>query len=126
MRNDTQMYFGPVNVAAEMRAAGKIGILAVATTSRVPTMKDVPTIAEFGLPGFSYDAWFGIMAPANTPADIISRLNAEIGAVLDRADIRDMLQGTGALPVHDTAADFNSIIAKDVAKLAAMFPAGIR
>lgn len=126
MRNDTQMYFGPVNVASEMKAAGKIGVIAVATASRVPTMKDVPTIAESGLPGFSYDAWFGIMAPANTPADIISRLNAEIGAVLDRADLRELLQGTGALPIHNTAAEFNSIIAKDTAKLAAMFPAGIR
>ena len=101
MRNDTQMYFGPVNITSEMAAAGKVRVLAVATAERVPTMKDVPTIAESGLPGFKYDAWFGVMAPVNTPQNILTKLNREISEALDREDVHSRLLGTGALPLHE-------------------------
>lgn len=126
MRNDTQMYFGPVNIASEMVTAGKVRVLAVATAERAPTMKDVPTIAESGLPGFKYDAWFGVMAPVKTPQNIVTKLNSEISEVLDREDVRSRLVGTGALPLHDSVADFNAIIANDTAKFATMFPDGIK
>jgi tripartite-type tricarboxylate transporter receptor subunit TctC len=126
MRNDAQMYFGPVNVAAELMAAGKVRILAVATSERVPTMKDVPTIAESGLPGFKYEAWFGIMAPANTPRGIISRLNAEIGDILRRPDVTERLAATGALPLYGTPDEFDKIIAKDTARLTEMFKDGVK
>jgi tripartite-type tricarboxylate transporter receptor subunit TctC len=126
MRNDTQMYFGPVNVAAELMTAGKVRVLAVATSERVPTMKDVPTIAESGLAGFKYEAWFGVMAPANTPPLIISRLNAEIGDILKRPDITERLAATGAVPLYGTADEFNKIIARDTARLTDMFKDGVK
>jgi tripartite-type tricarboxylate transporter receptor subunit TctC len=126
MRNDTQMYFGPVNVAAELMAAGKVRILAVATSERVPTLKDVPTIAESGLPGFRYEAWFGIMAPAHTPPSIISRLNVEIGDILRRPDVTERLAATGAVPLYSTPDEFNKIIARDTARLTEMFKDGVK
>jgi tripartite-type tricarboxylate transporter receptor subunit TctC len=126
MRNDTQMYFGPVNIAAELMAAGKIRILAVATSERVPTLKDVPTIAESGLPGFKYEAWFGIMAPVNTPPAIISRLNTEIGDILRRPDVTERLATTGAVPLYGTPDEFNKIIARDTARLTEMFKDGVK
>jgi tripartite-type tricarboxylate transporter receptor subunit TctC len=126
MRNDTQMYFGPVNVAAELMAAGKVRVLAVATADRVPTMKEVPTIAESGLPGFKYEAWFGIMAPAGTPAAIISRLNKEIGDILRRKDVAERLAATGAVPLLSSAAEFDRTIAGDTAKLTDMFKDGVK
>ncbi len=126
MRSDTQIYFGPVNVAAELRAAGKVRVLAVATSERVPTMQEIPTIAESGLPGFKYDAWFGIMVPANTPRPIIARLNQEIGDILRRADVSDRLAATGAVPLLSSAEEFDHIIAGDTAKLTAMFKEGVK
>jgi tripartite-type tricarboxylate transporter receptor subunit TctC len=126
MRNDAQLYFGPVNVAAELKAAGKIRILAVATAERVPTLKDVPTIAESGLPGFKYEAWFGIMAPANTPRAVVSRLNAEIGGILRRPDVTERLAATGAVPLFGTPEEFDKIIANDTAKLTEMFKDGVK
>ena len=126
MRNDAQMYFGPVNVAAELKAAGKIRILAVATAERVPTLKDVPTIAESGLPVFKYEAWFGIMAPANTPRAVVSRLNAEIGGILRRPDVTERLAATGAVPLFGTPEEFDKIIANDTAKLTEMFKDGVK
>jgi tripartite-type tricarboxylate transporter receptor subunit TctC len=126
MRNDTQMYFGPVNVAAELMQAGKVRILAVATAERVPTMKNIPTIAESGLPGYSYEAWFGIMAPNGTPRPIIERLNKEIGDILRSPDVREKLIGTGAIPLPMGADEFTKIIARDTAKLQEMFKDGIK
>lgn len=126
MRNDTQIYFGPVNVAAELRAAGKVRVLAVATSERVPTMKDIPTIAESGLPGFKYDAWFGIMVPANTPRPIIARLNQEIGDILREKDVSGRLAATGAVPLLSSAEEFDRIIAGDTARLTGMFKEGVK
>jgi tripartite-type tricarboxylate transporter receptor subunit TctC len=126
MRNDTQMYFAPVSVAAELKAAGKVRIIAVVTDTRVPTMKDVPTAAESGLPGFKYEAWFGIMAPAGTPKPILTRLNSEIIDILKRPDVAERLVGTGAIPLYGSPEEFDQIIAGDVAKLTAMFKDGVK
>jgi tripartite-type tricarboxylate transporter receptor subunit TctC len=125
MRNDVQMYFGPVNVAASLMSAGKVRVLAVATAERVPTMKDVPTIAESGLPGFKYAAWFGIMAPANTPRPVVSRLNKEIVDILERPDVAERLSATGAVPLTSSPEDFDKIIAADTARLTEMFKGGV-
>ena len=67
--------------------AGKLRALAVTTRTRSPLMPDVPTVAESGLPGYETVAWFGVLAPAGTPKDVVNRLSAEIGE--DRALARD-------------------------------------
>jgi tripartite-type tricarboxylate transporter receptor subunit TctC len=126
MRNDTQMYFGPVNVAASLMDAGKVRVLAVATAERVPTLKHVPTIAESGLPGFKYEAWFGVMAPANTPRPIVTRLNREIVDILKRPDVAERLSATGAVPLTSSPEEFDKIIAADTARLAEMFKDGVK
>lgn len=126
MRNDTQMYFGPVNVAMGLAAAHKVKILAVATGERVPTMKAVPTIAESGVPGFDYKAWFGIFAPAGTPRDIIERLNREIGDALKQPATAEKLVATGAIPMTSSPEELDKINASDTAKLKEMFKNGIQ
>ena len=127
MRGDTQMYFAPVNVSTELTIAGKVRAIAVATGERVPTMKDVPTIAESGLPGFKYDAWFGMMAPADTPAPIIARLNKEIVDILKRPDVVERLASPpGRSRCRAAPRQFDKVIAGDTAKLAAMFKDGVK
>lgn len=126
VRGDAQMYFAPVNVSTELMIAGKVRGIAVATGSRVPTMKDVPTISESGLPGFKYDAWFGVMVPAGTPKPIIARLNKEIVDILKMPDVIERLAGTGSVPLTSSPEEFDKVIAGDTAKLGQMFKDGIK
>ena len=125
VRGDTQLYFVPINISRELMSAGKIRVIAVATAERVPSMKDIPTVAESGLPGFKYDSWFGVMAPAGTPKPVIARLNREIVAILKEPDVVTKLDGTGAVPLTSMAGEFDAIIAADAGKLAQMFKAGV-
>ena len=91
MRNDVQMFFTLWNVGSDLIQAGKVRALAVTTTDRLPKLADVPTFAEAGLPEFSYDAWFGILAPAGTPPDIVKKINADIAAVIELPDVQQRL-----------------------------------
>ena len=126
VRGDTQLYFAPVNVSTELMIAGKVRAIAVATAERVPTLKDVPTVSESGLPGFKYDAWFGIMVPAGTPKPIIDRLNKEIVDILKLPEVIARLAPTGSVPLTSSAEAFDKVITGDVAKLTSMFKDGIK
>lgn len=77
------LYFGSLPSALPMVKAGKVRVIAVAGPKRLPAIPDVPTAKESGFPDFDVDAWYSIAAPANTPREIVSRLNAEIGRILD-------------------------------------------
>ena len=126
MRGDTQMYFTPINVGAELVQAGKVRALAVATATRNPTMKDTPTIGEAALPGFKYDSWFGLLAPAGTPREIIAKVNRDVAEILKTDDIKAKFaaQGVEAMALAPDA--FDAIIAADTAKLADMFKDGVK
>ncbi len=75
--------------------SGKLRGIAVASSRRSPVLPDLPTMAEAGLPGFSADSWFGVMAPAGTPRDIIARLNAEVVKALDATEVKDIITRQG-------------------------------
>ena len=81
-------------VASQMKS-GKLRILATLAGHRSPSMPDVPTFAEAGVPGVSLDQWLGIVAPANTPSPVIERLNAEINRALKTKDLRSKLVAQG-------------------------------
>ena len=82
--------------------AGKIRALAVATAKRSSALPEVPTIAEAALPGFEVTTWFGALAPAKTPKEIVAKLNAEIVKILGMPDVRKRLLDSGAEPVGNT------------------------
>jgi tripartite-type tricarboxylate transporter receptor subunit TctC len=126
MRGDTQMYFTPINVGAELVQAGKVRALAVATATRNATMKDTPTIGEAALPGFKYDSWFGLMAPAGTPRDIIVKINRDVVDIIKTDDIKTKFdaQGVEAMPLTPEA--FDKIIADDTSRLAEIFKDGLK
>ena len=121
MRGDAQVYFGPVSAAFELKDAGKVRVLAVATAERAPIMKDIPTIAESGLPGFTYNAWLGVLAPASTPRDIVARLNSEIARVIERPGFADRLLATGAVPLLSSSETFTRTMAEETEKLRILF-----
>ncbi len=98
--------------------AGKLRALGVTSARRSPAAPDIPTIAESGVPGYEVDSWFGILAPAGTPAHIIARLNTEIVKILQMPDVNERLAEQGAQPVGGTPQQFAEHIRKETAKWA--------
>ena len=105
------------NVIQHIRA-GKMRALAVTTSQRTSMAADVPTMIEAGVPGYEMTAWFGIVAPASTPPDIIAKLNAEANKMLASPDIRDRFTKAGVEPVGGTSAEFGRHLQTEVAKWA--------
>jgi len=99
--------------------SGRLRALAVTTRSRTPSMPDLPTVAE-SLPGYETVAWFGVLAPAGTPKDVINRLSAEIAKIARSPDMRERLEGMGAEPVGSTPEEFGAVMARDIAKWTAL------
>ncbi len=100
--------------------------IAVATLKRDPGMKDLPTVSESGLPGFKYDSWFGILAPAGTPRDIVDKVNRDVTEVIQNDAVKATLAAQGVEPMSMTPDAFDKTIAADTAKLAVIFKDGIK
>jgi tripartite-type tricarboxylate transporter receptor subunit TctC len=97
--------------------AGKLRALAVTGAKRAAPLPDVPTMAEAGVPGYEATAWFGYLAPAGTPREIIDRLNAEIAKALESSEVRDRLApgGLSELP-GGTPERFGDFVKSEIAK----------
>lgn len=100
--------------------AGKLRALAVTTKARSALMPELPTMTEAGLPGYETVAWFGVLAPAGTPPDIVNRLSMEIGKIVRSPEMRDRLVAMGAEPVGGTPEEFKTVIDRDIAKWKAL------
>jgi tripartite-type tricarboxylate transporter receptor subunit TctC len=96
--------------------AGQLKILAVAGPVRWPTLPDVPTVAESGVPGYDVVGWYGWLYPAGTPQAIVDKTNAALKEVLGRADIREQLAKVGAVVHVSTPAEFAKHIEDETAK----------
>ena len=86
--------------------AGKLKVLGITSGKRFPTLRDIPTVAEQGLPGFEAISWSGVCAPGGTPRAIVDRIQAEVARVLKVPDIRDRLLRDGIEPVGGTPDEF--------------------
>jgi tripartite-type tricarboxylate transporter receptor subunit TctC len=93
---------GLATVASLVRG-GKLKLIGVTTRARLSQFPDVPTVAESGLPGFEFNSWFAVMAPAGTPSEIVTRLNAEIVKALADPEVREKLAAQG-LTIRGTSA----------------------
>jgi tripartite-type tricarboxylate transporter receptor subunit TctC len=98
--------------------AGKMRALAVTSATRNPRLPDVPTMKEALPPGFELNAWFGILAPAGVPADVVNRLNTEINKVLNDPAIRERMQADGTAVFTSTPEEFAALMKSDTARLA--------
>lgn len=96
--------------------AGRVRGLAVSGAKRSPIAPDIPTIAESGFPGFEVSGWYGILAPANTPAAIVTRLNSEIVAILRSPEMRERLAADGSEAVGGTPQQFGDQLRSEIAK----------
>ena len=95
---------------------GTVKALAVTTADRFPSLPDVPTVAESGVPGYEVSAWFGLLAPAKTPKPIVDRLRTEIAAVLAEPDMKARLLELGGVPGGISPEEFGAIVRQEVAK----------
>ncbi len=91
--------FSSIPFAADFARDGRLRILAVASEVRVPQAPGVPTMAEAGVPGMIMRDWFGIFAPARTPADIIRRYNEALNGILTEADVIQAISAQGMMPI---------------------------
>ncbi|MGZ8154785.1 MAG: tripartite tricarboxylate transporter substrate binding protein [Burkholderiales bacterium] len=122
-----QIYFSTITAALTHVQAGKLRGLAVTTTKRVNLIPDVPTVAESGLPGFEIVGWFGIFAPAGTPAPVVAKLNAEINEVLRLPEMQRRFSSQGLIPGSGTAEDLGRFLRSELAKWGALIrEAGIK
>jgi tripartite-type tricarboxylate transporter receptor subunit TctC len=113
IRGDSQLYLSSVNLALDLMQAGRVRALAVTTTSRVAPLPDTPTAAESGLPDYSYDSWFGVLAPANTPSPIVEKISRDIARVLQLPDVQDRLTKLGMITSTQGPAKFDELVRKD-------------
>jgi len=102
---------------------GKARALAVTSKTRVPDLPDVPTIAELGYPDYESLSWYGFVAPAGTPADIIARLNAEMSKALKQPRLIKALKAQGAEILGGSPEQFGAFIAAEIARWAPLVKA---
>jgi len=109
------MFSPPTTVQAFVRA-GKLKALATTGAKRSKFFPDVPTVAESGLPGYESVGWFGLLAPAHTPKEVVDKLNRAVVAIMGTQDFKDRLAQLGAEPEPQAPEEFGHYINADVAK----------
>ena len=113
---DVQGVFASIGLAAPNVKAGKLLALATTGPVRSAALPDVPTFKEQGYPELEFSSWFGIVAPAKTPPDIIAKLNADIVKAVRSADGKTRLEDAGFRVTGTSREDFVRIISADTAK----------
>jgi tripartite-type tricarboxylate transporter receptor subunit TctC len=115
LAGQVQVMFDIIIVSIQHVRAGKLRALAVTSATRVPTLPDLPTVADF-VPGYEVFAWQGLGAPKDTPPDIIAKLSSEITAGLANPKIKERLADLGGLPMPMSPADLGKLIAGETEK----------
>jgi tripartite-type tricarboxylate transporter receptor subunit TctC len=113
-----QLMFDSLPSSIQFVKSGAIRALAVTTPRRSSALPDVPTIAEAGYPGFSMSTWYGVWAPAGTPAAVVQRLSSEIAAIVRLPEVRSQFEKLGAEPVGNTPAEFTAFTKAELVKWA--------
>jgi tripartite-type tricarboxylate transporter receptor subunit TctC len=117
LSGQVQLMFSSVVAILPHIKAGKVRALAVTGTKRLASTPGLPTIAESGFPGYEASSWYGILAPAGTPRDIVTKLNAELSKALSQPEVRNSLLAEGAEPVGGTPEQFAAHIRSEKERL---------
>ena len=111
-----QMSFQPPNAVVSHAKSGKLKAIAITGDKRSPSLPQVPTLTEAGLSDFDVKTWFGILAPAGTPKEIVDKLSAEIARIVAMPDIRNKLDSQGMDPFISSAEQFAALMKTDMVK----------
>lgn len=120
MAGQVQVVVGNITAAGALVNGGRLRALAVTGKERSKLMPDVPTVSESGVPGFENSGWFGLMAPAATPRDVVTRIQADTAKVLATPEFRAKLADQGMVPIADTPEAFARAIDEESQKWAAV------
>jgi tripartite-type tricarboxylate transporter receptor subunit TctC len=112
------MSFDTITPVLSQIRAGKLRALAVTTLKRSPSLPDVPTLDEAGLKGFDLGTWFGILAPAATPKEVVTRLNTELVKIIHSPEFRKKMEDIGAEPIGNTPGQMARQISEDTQRFA--------
>jgi tripartite-type tricarboxylate transporter receptor subunit TctC len=127
MAGRIDFFFAPLVSALPLIKDNRLTALAVGSAKRSSLLPDVPTTVEAGVPNSEFNFWIGMLAPANTPKDVIARLNQEVQKVLQLPEVRERFVSLGAEPQPTSAAQFDAFIKSEVATLGAIVKtAGIK
>ena len=107
-------FFSPISAALPNIREGKLVALAVSTAKRSSVLPNVPTIAESGLPGFDYNLWVGLFAPAGTPADVVDKIARDVGRAIATSEVKERLTALGAEAMPLTPAEFTKFVGAEI------------
>jgi tripartite-type tricarboxylate transporter receptor subunit TctC len=117
LAGNTQVMFDNLTSSLPHIRSGRLKALAVTSRVRSPALPDVPTMEEAaGLKGFDATAWFGLLAPAGTPREIVDKIQRDVAQILSQPEMRERFAGQGALPVGDTPDQFAAFIRAEIEK----------
>ena len=124
LAGDIQLtYATPLSGYAHLKS-GRLKALAVAAPSRYPTLPEVPTTAEAGLPGFEVDFWYALLGPAGMARELVSRIQRDAAAVLLASSMKDTMLAQGCIPVGGTPAELSTLIQNEYALWSRVVKAG--
>jgi tripartite-type tricarboxylate transporter receptor subunit TctC len=127
LSGEVMLSFASLPPAVPHIRTGKLNALAVASAQRAPALPALPTISEAGVPGYEAGIWYGLSVPAGTPNEVIARLHAELGRVLQQADIVQQLDRAGFQPRSSTPAEYGALKRSEIEKWAKVIKAaGVR
>jgi len=106
-------FFSPISAALPQVKEGRLVALGVSSAQRSSILKDVPTIAESGLPAFDYNLWVGLFGPAGMPPELVDRISKDVQRALGSAEIKERLASLGAEPMPMTPAEFRAFTRND-------------
>jgi tripartite-type tricarboxylate transporter receptor subunit TctC len=113
-----QMMFDAISTVTPLLQGGQVRAIGTTGKQRTSALPDVPTISEAGVPGYETSIWFGLMAPAGTPKDIVDKLNAEVRKVLAHPDVKALWTRQGVTPIDVSQAEFEKFLRDDIDKWA--------
>ncbi len=114
MAGRTAFYMAPINTVVGQMKEGKLAALGVSTRRRADVMPEVPTLAEQGLTDFDITLWFGVWAPAGTPAAIVNKLNAQVSTILQSAEVREQFSKLGITPAPMRPDEFGRFVREQI------------
>ncbi len=124
---EVDLMFADLSLLAPHDKAGTIRLLAVAGTKRAAAAPNLPTVAEQGVPGYALEPWYGLVAPAGTPPEVMARLATAFAAVRDAPEVREKFERLGYELIVDTPAEFGALIRAEIERYASLIKkAGIR
>jgi len=114
------MCFSPLSAVLSLVDAGRLKLLAVTSAARAAALPNVPTLAESGLPSYNRSTWFGVAAPAGTPAPIVERLNEAIGKAMSTDEMKRLYAMQNFEPMSDSSARFHAFVQSEITQSAAL------